>query len=298
MDSDIIFEGIGVAITTPLTNDEVDYAAFRKHIEYLIDNNVQAIIVNGTTGESPTLSSDEARELLKVGVDTVAGRVPVIVGTGTNSTRASIELSKYAAEIGADALMLITPYYNKSNQSGLYQHFTKIADSTELPVVLYNVPGRTGMTIEPDTVAELSSHPRIVALKDAVGNLEYTKEVLELTSDQNFILYSGNDDNMHDFCQLGGKGLISVVGNIIPGELQEVYESIKNGSGDSQEKFDALMPMIEAVQVDVNPIPVKAMTSELGFGNYELRLPLVPLEEAALNEVIQTMRKFKEGSFV
>lgn len=298
MDSDIIFEGIGVAITTPLTNDEVDYAAFRKHIEYLIDNNVQAIIVNGTTGESPTLSSDEARELLKVGVDTVAGRVPVIAGTGTNSTRASIELSKYAAEIGADALMLITPYYNKSNQSGLYQHFTKIADSTELPVVLYNVPGRTGMTIEPDTVAELSSHPRIVALKDAVGDLEYTKEVLELTSDQNFILYSGNDDNMHDFCQLGGKGLISVVGNIIPGELQEVYESIKNGSGDSQEKFDALMPMIEAVQVDVNPIPVKAMTSELGFGNYELRLPLVPLEEEALNEVIQTMRKFKEGSFV
>ena len=298
MDSDIIFEGIGVAIPTPLTNDEVDYAAFRKHIEYLIDNNVQAIIINGTTGESPTLSSDEARELLKVGVDTVAGRVPVIAGTGTNSTRASIELSKYAAEIGADALMLITPYYNKSNQSGLYQHFTKIADSTELPVVLYNVPGRTGMTIEPDTVAELSRHPHIVALKDAVGNLEYTKEVLELTSDQNFILYSGNDDNMHDFCQLGGKGLISVVGNIIPGELQEVYESIKNGSGDSQEKFDALMPMIEAVQVDVNPIPVKAMTSELGFGNYELRLPLVPLEEEALNEVIQTMRKFKEGSFV
>ncbi|MCG7332099.1 4-hydroxy-tetrahydrodipicolinate synthase [Salinicoccus roseus] len=298
MDSDIIFEGIGVAITTPLTNDEVDYAAFRKHIEYLIDNNVQAIIVNGTTGESPTLSSDEARELLKVGVDTVAGRVPVIAGTGTNSTRASIELSKYAAEIGADALMLITPYYNKSNQSGLYQHFTKIADSTELPVVLYNVPGRTGMTIEPDTVAELSRHPYIVALKDAVGDLEYTKEVLELTSDQNFILYSGNDDNMHDFCQLGGKGLISVVGNIIPGELQEVYESIKNGSGDSQEKFDALMPMIKAVQVDVNPIPVKAMTSELGFGNYELRLPLVPLEEEALNEVIQTMRKFKEGSFV
>ena len=298
MDSDIIFEGIGVAITTPLTNDEVDYAAFRKHIEYLIDNNVQAIIINGTTGESPTLSSDEARELLKVGVDTVAGRVPVIAGTGTNSTRASIELSKYAAEIGADALMLITPYYNKSNQRGLYQHFTKTADSTELPVVLYNVPGRTGMTIEPDTVAELSRHPHIVALKDAVGDLEYTKEVLELTEDQNFILYSGNDDNMHDFCQLGGKGLISVVGNIIPGELQEVYESVKNGSGDSQEKFDALMPMIKAVQVDVNPIRVKAMTSALGFGNYELRLPLVPLEEEMRDEVIQTMRKFKEGSFV
>lgn len=298
MDSDIIFEGIGVAITTPLTNDEVDYAAFRKHIEYLIDSNVQAIIVNGTTGESPTLSSDEARELLKVGVDTVAGRVPVIAGTGTNSTCASIELSKYAAEIGADALMLITPYYNKSNQTGLYQHFTKIADSTELPVVLYNVPGRTGMTIEPDTVAELSSHPRIVALKDAVGDLEYTKEVLELTSDQNFILYSGNDDNMHDFCQLGGKGLISVVGNIIPGELQEVYESIKNGSGDSQEKFDALMPMIEAVQVDVNPIPVKAMTSALGFGNYELRLPLVPLKDETRDEVIRTLKKFKEGSLV
>ncbi|WP_342387088.1 4-hydroxy-tetrahydrodipicolinate synthase [Salinicoccus bachuensis] len=298
MDSDIIFEGIGVAITTPLTNDEVDYDAFRKHIEYLIENNAQAIIVNGTTGESPTLASDEARELLKVGVDTVDGRIPVIAGTGTNSTRASIELSKYAAEIGADALMLITPYYNKSNQRGLYQHFTKIADSTDLPVVLYNVPGRTGMTIEPETVAELSRHPNIAALKDAVGDLGYTEEVLELTADQNFILYSGNDDNMHDFCKLGGKGLISVVGNIIPGELQEVYESIKNDSKDSKEQFDALMPMIRAVQVDVNPIPVKAMTSELGFGNYELRLPLVPLEEEVLNEVVQTLRNFKEGSLV
>ena len=226
------------------------------------------------------------------------GRIPVIAGTGTNSTRASIELSKYAAEIGADALMLITPYYNKSNQRGLYQHFTKIADSTDLPVVLYNVPGRTGMTIEPQTVAELSRHRNIAALKDAVGDLGYTKEVLELTADQDFTLYSGNDDNMHDFCKLGGKGLISVVGNIIPGELQEVYESIKNNSEDSKEQFDALMPMIRAVQVDVNPIPVKAMTSELGFGNYELRLPLVPLEEEELNEVVQTLRRFKEGSFV
>lgn len=298
MDSDIIFEGIGVAITTPLTNDEVDYDAFRKHIEYLIENNAQAIIVNGTTGESPTLAPDEARELLKVGVETVDGRIPVIAGTGTNSTRSSIELSKYAAEIGADALMLITPYYNKSNQRGLYQHFTKIADSTDLPAVLYNVPGRTGMTIEPETVAKLSRHPNIAALKDAVGDLGYTEEVLELTADQNFILYSGNDDNMHDFCKLGGKGLISVVGNIIPGELQEVYESIKNNSKDSKEQFEALMPMIRAVQVDVNPIPVKAMTSELGFGNYELRLPLVPLEEETLNEVVQTLRSFKEGSLV
>lgn len=293
-----IFEGIGVAMTTPFRNDVIDYEAFRNHIEYLIENNAQALIINGTTGESPTLRAEEIREILRVGVETVNGRIPVIAGTGTNSTSASIELSKYAEIIGADGIMLITPYYNKSNQRGLLRHFTTIADSTELPVVLYNVPGRTGMTIEAETVKELSTHKNIVALKDAVGDLEYTKEVLALTEDQNFTLYSGNDDNMHDFVKLGGKGLISVVGNIIPGELQDVYERIQNNDASAREKFDRIMPMIKAVQVDVNPIPVKAMTSELGFGNNELRLPLIPLEDDTLDDVLNTFRQFKEGTLV
>ncbi|GAB3060294.1 4-hydroxy-tetrahydrodipicolinate synthase [Salinicoccus sesuvii] len=298
MNDTIIFEGIGVAMTTPFADDTVDHAAFRRHIEYLIENNAQALIINGTTGESPTLDGEEMRVLLKTAVETVSGRVPVIAGTGTNSTRTTIEHSKYAAEVGADALMLITPYYNKSSQRGLYEHFVKAAESTDLPVILYNVPGRTGMTIEPETVEKLSSHQNIVGLKDAVGDLEYTKTILELTRDQDFILYSGNDDNMHEFCKMGGKGLISVVGNIIPGELQEVYESIQQNDPASHEQFDKLMPMIEAVQVDVNPIPVKAMTSALGFGNYELRLPLVPLESEMHKKVVDTLKDFKEGSLV
>ncbi|AKG74140.1 4-hydroxy-tetrahydrodipicolinate synthase [Salinicoccus halodurans] len=293
-----IFEGIGVAMTTPFRNDVIDYEAFRNHIEYLIDNNAQSLIINGTTGESPTLRPEEMREMLRVGVETVNGRIPVIAGTGTNSTSASIELSKYAEGVGADALMLITPYYNKSNQRGLVRHFTAIADSTGLPAVLYNVPGRTGMTIEPGTVRELSGHKNIVALKDAVGDLGYTEEVLKLTDGQNFVLYSGNDDNMHDFVKLGGKGLISVVGNIIPGELQDVYERIQNNDPSAQDKFNRVLPMIEAVQVDVNPIPVKAMTSALGFGNNELRLPLIPLEDETLEDVLNTFRQFREGSLV
>ncbi|MFC3418260.1 4-hydroxy-tetrahydrodipicolinate synthase [Salinicoccus hispanicus] len=298
MNDTVIFEGIGVAMTTPFADDAVDHAAFRRHIEYLIENNAQALIINGTTGESPTLEGDEMRALLETAVEAVSGRIPVIAGTGTNSTRTTIEHSKYAAEAGADALMLITPYYNKSSQRGLYEHFVQAAESTDLPVILYNVPGRTGMTIEPETVEKLSRHQNIVGLKDAVGDLEYTKTVLEMTKDQDFSLYSGNDDNMHEFCRMGGKGLISVVGNIIPGELQEVYDSIQHNDPKSQQQFNRLIPMIEAVQVDVNPIPVKAMTSVLGFGKYELRLPLVPLEAEAHEKVVETLRKFREGSLV
>ncbi|WP_020008278.1 4-hydroxy-tetrahydrodipicolinate synthase [Salinicoccus albus] len=293
-----IFEGVGVAMTTPFRNDVIDYKAFRNHIEYLIDNNAQSLVINGTTGESPTLGNEEIRELLRVGVETAAGRVPVIAGTGTNSTSVSIELSKYAESVGADALMLITPYYNKSNQRGLIRHFTTIAESTKLPVVLYNVPGRTGMTIETSTVRDLSRHPKIAAMKDAVGDLEYTKEVLSLIEDEDFVLYSGNDDNMHDFTKLGGKGLISVVGNVIPGELQDVYDRVQEGDSSAEKRFDRIMPMIKAVQVDVNPIPVKAMTSALGFGNYELRLPLVQLESGDYKNVISTMKQFREGSLV
>ncbi|CEA00339.1 4-hydroxy-tetrahydrodipicolinate synthase [Jeotgalicoccus saudimassiliensis] len=289
-----IFEGVGVAMTTPFRNNTVDYDAFRSHIEYLIENNVQSIIVNGTTGESPTLSAEEIKELLRVGVETAAGRVPVIAGTGTNSTQQSIDLSVFAEETGADGVMLITPYYNKSNQRGLIAHFTAIADSINIPVILYNVPARTGMSIEPETVLELSRHKNITAMKDAVGDLNYTINVLNLI-DSEFSLYSGNDDNLTDFTALGGKGLISVVGNVIPGEMQEVYERIKSGDATARQRFATLMPVINAVQIDVNPIPVKALTAELGFGNYELRLPLLPLEETTRQTIVDTFNEFKKG---
>lgn len=289
-----IFEGIGVAMTTPFRNNQVDYDAFQRHIEYLIDNNVQSLIINGTTGESPTLSPEEIKELLRVGVETAAGRVPVIAGTGTNSTQQSIELSVFAEETGADGVMLITPYYNKSNQRGLIAHFTAIADSINIPVILYNVPARTGMSIDPETVLELSQHKNIVALKDAVGDLNYTINVLNLV-DSEFSLYSGNDDNLCDFTALGGKGLISVVGNVIPGEMQEVYERIAAGEAAARQRFTSLMPVINAVQIDVNPIPVKALTAELGFGNYELRLPLLPLEEDARQAIVDAFNEFRKG---
>lgn len=289
-----IFEGVGVAMTTPFRNDQVDYDAFQSHIEYLIDNNVHSLIINGTTGESPTLSPEEIKELLRVGVETAAGRVPVIAGTGTNSTQQSIELSVFAEETGADGVMLITPYYNKSNQRGLIAHFTAIADSINIPVILYNVPARTGMSIDPETVLELSQHKNIVALKDAVGDLNYTINVLNLV-DSEFSLYSGNDDNLCDFTALGGKGLISVVGNVIPGEMQEVYERIAAGDAAARQRFASLMPVINAVQIDVNPIPVKALTAELGFGNYELRLPLLPLEEDARQAIVDAFNEFRKG---
>lgn len=289
-----IFEGIGVAMTTPFRNNQVDYDAFQSHIEYLIENNVQSLIINGTTGESPTLSPEEIKELLRVGVETAAGRVPVIAGTGTNSTQHSIELSVFAEETGADGVMLITPYYNKSNQRGLIAHFTAIADSINLPVILYNVPGRTGMSIDPETVLELSRHKNIVALKDAVGDLNYTINVLNLV-DSEFSLYSGNDDNLTDFTALGGKGLISVVGNVIPGEMQEVYERLKEGDATARQRFASLMPVINAVQIDVNPIPVKALTAELGYGDYELRLPLLPLEEDARQAIVDAFNEFRKG---
>ncbi|SOC38965.1 4-hydroxy-tetrahydrodipicolinate synthase [Salinicoccus kekensis] len=293
-----IFEGIGVAMTTPFNDNEVDYDAFRRHIEYLIENDAQALIVNGTTGESPTLSAEEIETLIKVGIDTVAGRVPVIAGTGTNSTMSSIELSRYAEEAGADGVMLITPYYNKANQKGLIAHFTAIADAIDIPVILYNVPGRTGMTIEPETVVELSRHSNIVALKDAVGDLNYTIKLMNMIDQEEFVLYSGNDDNFADFIQLGGKGLISVVGNVIPGELQSIYSRLTEGDYNAKHTFTGLMPLIEAVQVDVNPIPIKALTSELGFGNYELRLPLLPAEEEMRAEIVKAYEAFKEGSKV
>lgn len=289
-----IFEGIGVAMTTPFRNNQVDYDAFQSHIEYLIDNNVQSLIINGTTGESPTLSPEEIKELLRVGVETAAGRVPVIAGTGTNSTQQSIELSVFAEETGADGVMLITPYYNKSNQRGLIAHFTAIAGSINIPVILYNVPARTGMSIDPETVLELSQHKNIVALKDAVGDLNYTINVLNLV-DSEFSLYSGNDDNLCDFTALGGKGLISVVGNVIPGEMQEVYEQIAAGDASARQRFASLMPVINAVQIDVNPIPVKVLTAELGYGNYELRLPLLPLEEDARQAIVDAFNEFRKG---
>lgn len=290
-----IFTGVGVALTTPFTKDKVDYEAFENHIEFLIENGVRSIIINGTTAESPTLTDGEKYELLERGIKKVNGRVPVIAGTGTNNTNTSIESSLKARELGADAIMLITPYYNKTSQRGLIAHFTKIANEVKLPVVLYNVPSRTNMTIEIDTVIELSENPYIVALKDATGDLNYAK-TLKTKLNDNFALYSGNDDNMLEYYQLGGHGLISVVANVIPNETQQLYDLVQTNDVDEYNPLNnKILVLLEQLSVDVNPIPIKLLTSELGFGKYEVRLPLVPLqanEQRVLNDAFTT---FKDG---
>jgi len=290
-----IFNGVGVALTTPFTNEDVDYEAFENHIEFLIDNGVKSIIINGTTAENPTLTTEERNTLLECGIKKVNGRVPVIAGTGTNNTQASIDASIKAKELGADAIMLITPYYNKTSQRGLIAHFTKIADEVALPVVLYNVPSRTNMTIDIETVLKLSENPYIVALKDATGDLEYAKTLKQqLPSD--FALYSGNDDNMLDYYQLGGAGLISVVANVIPQETQQLYDYVVNNQLEQANTLNRdITELLDHLSVDVNPVPIKLLTSELGFGHYEVRLPLVTLEEQERNVLSEAFTKFKDG---
>ncbi|HCU0395233.1 TPA: 4-hydroxy-tetrahydrodipicolinate synthase [Staphylococcus aureus] len=289
-----LFEGVGVALTTPFTNKKVNLEALKAHVNFLLENNAQAIIVNGTTAESPTLTTDEKERILKTVIDLVDKRVPVIAGTGTNDTEKSIQASIQAKALGADAIMLITPYYNKTNQRGLVKHFEAITDAVKLPVVLYNVPSRTNMTIEPETVEILSQHPYIVALKDATNDFEYLEEVKKRIDTNSFALYSGNDDNVVEYYQRGGQGVISVIANVIPKEFQALYDAQQSGL-DIQDQFKPIGTLLSALSVDINPIPIKALTSYLEFGNYELRLPLVSLEDTDTKVLREAYDTFKAG---
>ena len=289
-----MFEGVGVALATPFTNNEIDFDALERHVKFLLENNTQAIIVNGTTAESPTLTDQEKEQVLETVIKLVDKRVPIIAGTGTNNTQKSIEASKRAKEIGADAVMLITPYYNKTNQRGLIKHFETIANEVKLPVVLYNVPSRTNMTIEAETVETLSHNPYIVALKDATNDFDYMEEVKKRINEDEFALYSGNDDNVVEFYQRGGKGVISVIANVIPQEFQDLYDAKQSGENISSQ-FEPIGQLLDSLSVDVNPIPIKALTAHLGFGNYELRLPLIPLDDAERNVLEQAYYQLKAG---
>lgn len=289
-----LFTGVGVALATPFVNNEINDDALRKHVQFLLDSNVQAIIVNGTTAESPTLTDDEKDHVLETVVNLVDGRIPVIAGTGTNSTQKSIQASVRARQLGADAVMLITPYYNKTNQRGLVKHFETIANAVELPVILYNVPSRTNMTIEPETVETLSKNQYIVALKDATNDFDYLNEVKQRVNLDEFALYSGNDDNVADYYERGGHGVISVVANVIPQEFQDLYDAKQSGQ-DITEDFKPIKTLIDALSVDVNPIPIKALTSYLSFGSYEVRLPLVTLEDSEVQQLQQAYDAFKAG---
>lgn len=289
-----LFTGVGVAVTTPFKDGEIDAESFRRHLVFLKENNIQSFIVSGTTGEGTTLSSEEKKKLLTIALDVANDELPVIATTGSNDTRKTIKDSKEAEALGADALLVITPYYNKTSQKGLIAHFTAVADAVHTPIILYDVPARTGMTILPETLRIIAKHPNIVGIKDATANLAHVSKCQRLL-DKSFAFYSGNDELALPFFSQGGDGLISVIGNVLPAEYQEMYEASQADQERARTLHERLFAMVEALAVDINPIPIKTVTSYLGFGENELRLPLVPLEETEQIPIIETYRKFKEG---
>ena len=290
MKKENIFVGAATAIITPMTSEGVDYPTFERMLNWQIEQGIDALVICGTTGEGSTLTDEEHREVLKFAMDVVAGRVPMIAGTGSNDAAYAIDLTKFACEIGYDAMLLVTPYYNKTTQRGLVSFFTAIADASTKPVILYNVPSRTGVNIEPATYAKLASHPMIAAIKEASGNISKIVETAALVGDQ-LDIYSGNDDQIVPIMACGGMGVISVLSNVVPAETslmcKKFFDGDVQGAMEMQKKY---LPLINALFCEVNPIPVKAAAAAMGFGENYLRLPLVPMEEKNEQVLLQCMR--------
>ena len=286
-----IFEGIATALITPITENGIDYEAFGKVIDWQIEEGVNALVICGTTGEASTLTDDEHREAIAFSVKRSNGRVPIIAGTGSNDLAYALDLTKFACEAGVDGVLVVTPYYNKATQNGLIKMFTDIADASTVPVILYNVPSRTGVNIAPKTVAALAEHPNINAIKEASGNISQIAEIAALCGDK-INIYSGNDDQIVPIMSLGGKGCISVLSNVLPKESVAICESFAKGdvktACDLQLKY---LNLINALFSEVNPIPVKAAMAAMGFCEDYLRLPLTPMEEANKAVLFDEMRK-------
>ena len=275
-----IFTGAATAIITPFKDGKVDFESYKSLIDMQIAGGIDAIVTCGTTGEGSTLTDEEHREVIKFTVDYVAGRVPVIAGTGSNDTAYANDLSKYACEVGADALLLVTPYYNKATQKGMYESFKATADLCDKPIILYNVPSRTGCNLLPETVAKLAEHPRIVAIKEASGNISQIAELAALAGDK-IDIYSGNDDQIVPVLSLGGIGVISVLSNLMPKETSDICKKYLAGDTAGALKLQLdLLPLVNNLFSEVNPIPVKAAMAAMGYGENSLRLPLTPMDEA------------------
>ncbi len=285
-----IFTGAATAIITPLNEKGIDFDAFGKLIEWQIAEGIDAIVAAGTTGEGSTLTDSEHKSVIKFCVEKVNGRVPVIAGTGSNDIAYAIELTKYACEVGADAMLLVTPYYNKATQNGLIKSFTAVADVSTKPCILYNVPSRTGCNIKPETCAVLAKHPNIVAIKEASGDISQVAAISHLCGD-NLDIYSGNDDQIVPVLSLGGKGVISVLSNLLPHETSQMCHSFLNGDTKSAKDMQLkYLPLINSLFCEVNPIPVKAAMSAMGYCDNYLRLPLTSMEEANEKRLISDMR--------
>lgn len=286
-----VFRGVATALITPLTEAGVDYEALGKLIDWQIEEGVAALVIAGTTGEGSTLSDAEHKEVLKFAVEKVAGRIPVIAGTGSNDTAYAIQLTKYACEIGCDALLCVTPYYNKTTQKGLIASYTAIADASTKPVILYNVPSRTGLNIEPATYAELVKHPMIAGIKEANGNMSKIVETAALIGDQAAI-YSGNDDQIVPIMSVGGQGVISVLSNIMPRKTSEICNKWFEGDVKGAAKLQLeLLELANALFCETNPIPVKAAMAAMGWCKNYLRLPLVPMEAEHEKKLLALMRE-------
>ena len=286
-----VFVGAATAIVTPLTKDGIDYEQFGRLIEWQIAEGIAAIVAVGTTGEGSTLTDQEHKEAIKFCVEKVGGRVPVIAGTGSNDTAYAIELTKYACEVGADAMLLVTPYYNKATQRGLIESFRAIADASTKPCILYNVPSRSGCNLLPSSVLALADHPNIVGIKEACGDISQVASLCALVGDK-LDVYSGNDDQIVPILSLGGKGVISVLSNIMPKETQKMCTDYL--SGNVTEARDAqlrLLPLINALFCEVNPIPVKAAVAAMGYCENYLRLPLTTMEPEHEAKLLSLMKE-------
>ena len=287
-----IFQGVATAIVTPMNENGVDYDAFGRLIDWQIEQGINGLVVAGTTGEGSTLSDEEHREVLAYAVKRINGRVPCIAGTGSNDTAYAIELTKYACSIGCDAMLVVTPYYNKATQKGLVKMFNAIADASTKQIIVYNIPSRTGVNIEPATFVELAKHPRIAAIKEASGNLSKMVEEFALL-DGSLDIYSGNDDQIVPTLSMGGKGVISVLSNIMPKETVAMCDAFFAGDVATAAKMQCkYLPLIQALFCEVNPIPVKAALAAMGRMEGVIRLPLTEMEEEHQEKMISIMRGF------
>ena len=286
-----IFTGIATAMVTPMTGNGVDYDALEKFIEFQIMSGINALVAVGTTGESATLSPAERKEVIRFTVEKAAGRVPVIAGTGTNNTAHAINFSVDACKDGADALLVVTPYYNKATQNGLIAHYTAIADAVDKPIILYNVPSRTGCNLLPATVQKLAEHENIAAIKEASGNMAQVVELIARCGDK-IDVYSGEDALTVPMMAMGAKGAISVLSDVLPAEAVKMADAAIHGDFETAAALQCrFLPLIHALFSEVNPIPVKAAVSAMGYGEEAIRLPLTPMEPQNRETLFAEMRK-------
>ena len=290
MKQNSIFRGAATALITPLTRDGIDFAQFKRLIDWQIDEGIDALVIAGTTGEGSTLTDAEHREAIRFAVETAAGRVPIIAGTGSNDTDYAIDLTRFSCEVGADAMLVVTPYYNKATQKGLVKMYETIADASTKPLILYNVPSRTGVGIEPKTYQALADHPMIAAIKEANGNISKIVETRALVGDK-LDIYTGNDDQVVPILSVGGAGVISVLSNLLPRQTSEMCKRFFAGDleGSLRMQLDYL-PLINALFSEVNPIPVKAAMAAMGYCEDFLRLPLTPMEDEHRAVLLSLMR--------